>query len=609
MQTGDDEFLEVAVRSGLLDEKTCEHIKTVASDRGVAASRAAMDEGTLSPEQVEVVDSLLRPRQVVAGYEILSLLGQGGMGVVYRARQMAFDRVVALKMVRLGDAKLAPLARFEQEAKTIGRFAHPHIVTAFDFGRTNGRLYLAMEYLQGQDASNYLVEHGPLPELAAWSVIRQAAAGLLYAADHSVTHRDIKPANLLLIDPPAGIEHPAGVPFVKIADFGLALLHEGNDDQTRLTTAHSTLGSPQYMAPEQLEGSHVDARADIYALGATAFHLLSGKPPFHGLPLQQLYSRKLSGEPKSLAELRPDISQASLAAVATLMARDPAARPANHRAVLQLADSVIRSLKGDSGPMAAQTPSSVAANDASPTVPLVTRRRNLWGILLCAGAVILTVVFGAFFLVPPTPKHSVNWVPTGWSVECFDGLSLNGWRTVRGQWTPGQKDEEGGRVLGGRGILACDLAKLSGRNLESLSGFRLVALGQLHQAETIELQLATTSKEEGADPAVLAVQLSKDHVRWGSRRRAEGPLDKIVSERRVVASDDHFHEFRIDCEAGQLKVFFDGDLLATQAVPTPAASEFRLAASSGSANESASGWFSDVVLEELAAPSEASKGK
>src|SRR5262249_28528733 len=147
-------------------------------------------------------------------------------------------------------------------------------------GRHEGRLYFAMELVEGEDVEQRVEQRGPLDEATAWGLARQAASGLAHAAGFGIVHRDVKPANLLLVEPPAGFPLPHGLPLVKIADFGLAFLAEEAETRTRLTATNATVGSPHYMPPEQLEGASVDVRADIYALGATVYHMLAGQPPF-----------------------------------------------------------------------------------------------------------------------------------------------------------------------------------------------------------------------------------------------------------------------------------------------------------------------------------------
>jgi serine/threonine protein kinase len=150
-----------------------------------------------------------------------------------------------------------------------------------------------------------------LDEATAWGLARQVAAGLAHAARQGVVHRDIKPANVLLVDPPEGFPLPPGLPLVKIADFGLVLLTETSETKTRLTSDNATVGSPQYMAPEQFEGSTVDARADIHALGLTVEYMLTGRVPFAGKNLSQIVGEKLGGGGPTLCDLQPGLSAAT----------------------------------------------------------------------------------------------------------------------------------------------------------------------------------------------------------------------------------------------------------------------------------------------------------
>ena len=274
------DFFSVAGELTFLSPVVLAELSLEATKKQTTPGQLALQKGLLDAAQVDIIETLLRPTEVVPGYEILSVLGQGGMGVVYRARQLNLKRIVALKTVLVNQmGQKTALERLEQEAQALARLTHPHIVAAYDFGRHEGRLYFAMELVLGEDVYKLIRRRGPLDEWAAWGMVRQAAAGLAHAAQHGIVHRDIKPANLLLVDPPTGFPLPAGLPMVKIADFGLAQLAASTDERTRLTSASDTVGSPNYMSPEQLLGEPVDLRTDIFSLGATAFHMLTGKPP------------------------------------------------------------------------------------------------------------------------------------------------------------------------------------------------------------------------------------------------------------------------------------------------------------------------------------------
>src|SRR5262245_4954644 len=203
-------------------------------------------------------------------YELVRELGKGGIGVVYEARNTLLDRPVAIKVLGpawAGDA--AAVARFRREMLAGGRLDHPHLVRYTHAGESEGRLFLVMELLDGIDLARHVKQNGPLSIAEACGYASQAAAGLQYAHEQGLVHRDVKPNNLFLT--------AAGV--VKVLDLGLARLRGGSD--MMLTAANSSMGTPDYMSPEQWENAHlVDTRADVYGLGCTLYHLLTGKPPF-----------------------------------------------------------------------------------------------------------------------------------------------------------------------------------------------------------------------------------------------------------------------------------------------------------------------------------------
>ena len=216
-------------------------------------------------------------------YELQDELGRGGMGVVYKARQVHLNQVVAMKVLpeRYLDEPQA-VARFKREMQSIGALEHPNIVRAYNAGEANGVYFLAMEFVDGIDLQRLIMKPSaktakPLSVGAACEAIRQAALGLHHAHEHNLVHRDIKPANLML--------SRSGV--VKLLDLGLAKFHADRlspDQRTgNLTQAGITMGTVDYMAPEQWENSGgVDIRADIYSLGCTLFYLLVGRAPYGG---------------------------------------------------------------------------------------------------------------------------------------------------------------------------------------------------------------------------------------------------------------------------------------------------------------------------------------
>lgn len=199
-------------------------------------------------------------------YVDLEILGQGGMGAVYRARDPALDRTVAIKVVL--DATPEFLQRFEREARAIARLSHPNVVQVYDVGQDeSGWPYFVMELVPGRSLDAILKERGRLPPAEVADLVRQAAEGLEAAHQAGIVHRDVKPHNLLL-------ENGGRL---RVVDFGVA---RDSRSQEELTSTNATLGTLHYMAPEVLSGEVADARSDVYSLGLVAFHLLTGRPPF-----------------------------------------------------------------------------------------------------------------------------------------------------------------------------------------------------------------------------------------------------------------------------------------------------------------------------------------
>lgn len=455
------DLFAIAAELGLIPLEQVEPLRGACAAAGQAPAQFLTDRGLLSAVELDIVETLAATTDVIPGYRILGLIGKGGMGVVYRAEQRTLGRVVALKTIlvsRMADRSM--LDRFELEARTVGQLRHPNIITAHDFGRHGGRLYLAMELVEGTDLDHQIKTHGPLDEWLVWGLVRQAAAGLAHAAQHRVVHRDIKPANLMLVEPPEGYPLPPNLPMVKIADFGLALLQADLGDRTRLTATDTTLGSPHYMAPEQLESSDVDFRADMYALGATVFHALAGHPPFAGMKLSQLIAAKLGEGPRPISECRGHLEPATCALVSRLMARQPEDRPGSYPELLHEIDAVVHSLRTTtlpapgSPPSAAPTPGpppSGSATDplhASLTAPQpaataeasprpIARRWVLSGI--GAGGLALLLIAGFAWWrqrqnAPNAAPQRIAVDSSGAVLSLLNGIDTRGWLIGHGNW-------------------------------------------------------------------------------------------------------------------------------------------------------------------------------
>ena len=256
-----------------------------------APDRTATDAGRNRPPEPEG-DDLTGAR--LAHFRVDRLLGKGGMGAVYLATDLALDRPVALKFLPREIARDPALKeRFYREARAQARIAHPNVCHIYFIGEQDEQLFFAMEYIDGESLQDRLDREGSLEPAAAVEYCRMAALGLREAHRHGFTHRDIKPSNVM-ID-----RHGT----VKVVDFGIVKKAPEDGDSAITSEGGGLIGTPLYMAPEQAKGEAVDLRADMYALGATLHHLISGQPPFRGDTPLSVVSRHL-GEPRPRLDMR-----------------------------------------------------------------------------------------------------------------------------------------------------------------------------------------------------------------------------------------------------------------------------------------------------------------
>jgi hypothetical protein len=257
-----------------------------------------------APREGEEAADELRPGHLLEGrYQIEHRLGEGGVGFVYRARQINLHRRVAIKLLQqdvMGDEELRP--RFEREALTLAALSHPNIVSLTDYGAVQGRPYLVMELLEGRTLREILDQEGALEVTRAIALTRQVLLALAYAHELGIVHRDLKPANLLVQSLPSH-EH------VKVLDFGLVKLLPGSylDRGVQLSRVGFTFGTPAYMSPEHATGAEVDGRSDLYAMGVLFFELLSGQKPFDG-ELQDILRAHFTAPVPQLAERNPSLA-------------------------------------------------------------------------------------------------------------------------------------------------------------------------------------------------------------------------------------------------------------------------------------------------------------
>jgi Tol biopolymer transport system component len=332
----------------------------------------------------------------LGSYEILSIVGVGGMGEVYKARDTRLDRVVAIKVLPDHVASNPDLrSRFEREARAISSLSHPHICTLHDVGSEAGVEFLVMEFLEGETAAQRL-EKGPIPIQQVLRYGVEIAEALDRAHRQGITHRDLKPGNVMLTK--------SGV---KLLDFGLAKLrpvsveHGAGSAPTAaadLTGSGTILGTLQYMAPEQVEGKAVDHRADIFALGAILYELATGKKAFEGGSQASLIGSILRDEPQPISALQPLSPPALDALVATCLAKDPDER-------WQSAADVGRQLRLMQG-----SSSSVQIGNAHTTRPGPSTRRTavLAVAMLLAGAALATMYLRMFSRAAPAQPALVS---------------------------------------------------------------------------------------------------------------------------------------------------------------------------------------------------------
>ena len=272
-------------------------------------------------------------------YRNLVLLGQGGMGAVYRAEDPALERTVAIKVVLEDNDEY--LQRFRREARAIAKLSHPNIVQVFDFGEDDdGHPYFVMELIGGQSLDRLLEQRGPLLPGQAADLLRQAAEGLAAAHADGIVHRDVKPHNLILSQPK---NEASGGPRLKIVDFGVARLVEAKE---ALTSAQATVGTLHYMAPEALSGGPVDARADLYALGLVGFYLLTGRAPFNAPSAVAVAMKQLNEPLPDLAKEAPGTPAPLRELIKRMAEKDRDKRIQTATEVARIAGEIAADLRG-----------------------------------------------------------------------------------------------------------------------------------------------------------------------------------------------------------------------------------------------------------------------
>lgn len=352
------------------------------------------------PEQNDLEDQLLGS-VLAERFRVTRRLGSGGMGAVYLAEHVHMRKEVAIKVLHASMTGVEEIvARFEREAIAGARIAHPHVASAFDFGKLeDGRHYLALEYVAGESLRD-LIARGPVPLVRALTIAQQIADGLAQAHAVDVVHRDMKPDNVMLVEKD-GLRD-----FVKILDFGIAKVTLEEDAApslggAALTRVGTVFGTPGYMAPEQALGQPVDARADVYAIGVILYEMLAGHLPFAGAELAQQLAKQLTEPPTPLPA---SIPTAVRDLIDRMLERE---RDARLGSAAQVAAEISEILdQPELHGAAASEPATAAVTGYARLVQSVTRpmrARRVW--VMAGGLGMFALLVGALFW-PKATKHS-----------------------------------------------------------------------------------------------------------------------------------------------------------------------------------------------------------
>lgn len=299
----------------------------------------------VDPALSEPVDPLIG--QAIGGYQVVSRIGAGGMGAVYAAQHQRIGRKAAVKVLQTTAAADAEWhKRFLMEAEALASLKHRNLVDVYEFGDLpDGQQYLMMEFLEGESLERYIQKHAPLMPAQALGFAEQILNGLGEAHKKGIVHRDLKPANVMLLR-----EHN-GELLVKLLDFGLARQNAvplaSLGDQQRTDAASLAAGTPEYISPEQAQAQQVDGTADLYSLGVMLFEMLSGRLPFESTSVTELLQKHLSERPPTLSTIVQGVPEGIEEFVASLLEKDPLARPQSADVARQQVQRLLKRLAAE----------------------------------------------------------------------------------------------------------------------------------------------------------------------------------------------------------------------------------------------------------------------
>lgn len=339
-------------------------------------------------------------------YDIIDVIGHGGMGVVYKGRQVLMDRTVAIKMLQSQHiADSMSVKRFHQEGKAASKMNHPHVITVYDFGvtPTSGQPFIVMDYLLGTDLSQIIKEEGQLGVERSLKILAQSTDALDHAHRMGVIHRDLKPSNIMLID------YEDEKDYVKVVDFGVAKLISAGGEQQRLTQMGEVCGSPVYMSPEQCQGLELDSRSDIYSMGIVIYETLTGRLPILGKTMVETMSKHITEPPPRFTEVRPDlyIPERLEAVVFKALSKN---REDRHQSMAELTRDLDTAIPraGKSQVLRTDFPTMPKSDDDKPTSPFAKFTAIHW--VAIASVLLLTLGIGVKFMMDskkPTPQAIV----------------------------------------------------------------------------------------------------------------------------------------------------------------------------------------------------------
>ena len=405
-----DAFGEVAVRLGFVSEAQLQEAvaaQSVLQQAGLPKriGEVLLEKNLITSEQLDtVVRSQTVSKKRLGDYELISKLGEGGMGAVFKARQLSMDRLVALKILsphHAGNAEFRE--RFEREARAIAKLNHPNIVTGIDAGEADGYSFFAMEYVDGETLGQYLRRKGgKLPEREALLLIKQIAQALKHAHANNLLHRDVKPDNILI---------DKRLHVAKLADLGLA--RDAQESKAGATKSGQAMGTPFYMSPEQARGLDLTPATDLYSLGATLYHLLAGRIPFPGSTGAVIMARHIQDPVQDPRELEPSISKRAASLVLKCLRKQPADRFRNADEMLAAIDAILAAQPNGRDeaekvptrhgknltPVEGGEPSGDAKTLKKKRRRRFARRENPSSSILIIGVIIGAVLLGGLFLI------------------------------------------------------------------------------------------------------------------------------------------------------------------------------------------------------------------